>query len=116
MATTRIWNITDSASAEVPSAPQNLRILGKLVVPGRFVEVEEKALKLAHKIHADVGRGLLFIGKKAPAAYVKAKKPPRAKLPAGAARQGLAHNRSAKVVLGDSVKVADEAVVGEGWA
>lgn len=91
MAMTRVWNITDSANPKV--APQNLRVLGKLVVPGRSVEADEAALKKAHKVHADVARGLLFIGKKLPASYVKVKKPPRAKLAAGVARTGIAHNR-----------------------
>lgn len=105
MATTRVWNITNDSNPEV--APQNLRVLGKLLVPGRFVEVDEAKLKTAHKVHADVGRGLLFIGKKLPAGYVKARKPPRAKLRAGVARLGPAHNRPPKVVLEDTVTVGE---------
>lgn len=112
MATTRVWNITDDANPDVK--PQNLRVLGKLVKPGRFVTVEEAALKRSHKVNADVGRGLLFIGKRLPASYTKLRKPARAKLADGVGRVALTANRPApkKVVeLEDEVKVEDAAAV-----
>jgi len=111
MATTRVWNITDDVNPSVK--PQNLRVLGKFVAPGRFVTVEESALKGAHKVHADVGRGLLFIGRQPPTSYVKTRKPPRAKLADGVSRLGLANKpkpepKKEVLELKDEVKVADK--------
>jgi len=85
MAVTRVWNITDGSLPGV--CPQTLRVLGRVLVPGRSIAVEESLLKKAHKIHADVSRGLLFIGKTPPGAYLKAKKPARAKLASGVVRR-----------------------------
>lgn len=84
MAMTRVWNITDDVNPDVK--PQNLVVLGSFLKPGRFVAVDEALLVRAHKVHAAVKAGLLYIGKKPPSTYAMMKKPPRAKLADGVAK------------------------------
>lgn len=84
MSMTRVWNVSDDDATSV--IPQNLVVLGKVVRPGKSVQVDEARLKLAHKIHKAVLAKLLYIGLTAPGAYVAAKKVHRVKLPRGVSR------------------------------
>jgi ribosomal protein L7/L12 len=106
----RVWNITDDANPEV--APRMMMVLGTNVKPGKSVRVDESRLARAHKVHANVAAGLLFIGDQPP--YLKARKPVHVKLAKGV---GRAHGKlsvkpaleeaATKVDLVDQVK-ADE--------
>ena len=72
----RVWNVTDGPRSPVKG--QTMVVLGRVLKPGRAVQVEEERLKKAHKVHALVAEGLLYIGGRAPEWYTKVKKPPRA--------------------------------------
>ena len=76
MAMVRVWNITDGGRPGVH--PHNRMVLGKAVKPGQAVQVEEARLKIAKKVHKDVGGGILFVGPRPPAWYLDIKKPPKA--------------------------------------
>lgn len=80
----RVWNISDDPRTKC--TPITIMVLGKAVAPGSFVRVPVDRLKLAHKIHKDVERKLLFIGRLPPKSYMAIKKPPRAELAPGVAR------------------------------
>lgn len=77
MGMTRLWNITDDPNTEMP--PQNLVVLGKLLKPGQSMQVDEVALKKAHKTQKNIQDKLLAVGKATPG-YLKAAT--RASLPA----------------------------------
>ena len=72
----RVWNVTDGPFSPVKG--QTLMVLGRVLKPGRAVQVEEARLVKAHKVHALVKEGWLYIGPKLPDWYVAMKKPPRA--------------------------------------
>ena len=124
MAMVRVWNITDDTNPDVK--PHNRMVLGKVVKPGRAVQVDEARLARAHKVHKDVAAGFLFIGPKPPASYQAVKTPPRATADArrvdenGQAKGKLmppthAHppppKKEAPVEAADEVKVTDEVKV-----
>lgn len=78
----KVWNISDDPSTPVPA--RTLMVLGKTVLPGRFIYVDEKRLTRAHKVKKDVEAGLLFVGAKLPAAYLTSKQSKiHLKMPAG---------------------------------
>jgi hypothetical protein len=78
----KVWNISDDPSTPVPA--RTLMVLGKTVLPGRFIYVDDKRLARAHKVRKDVEAGLLFIGPKLPAAYLASKQSKvHLKMPAG---------------------------------
>lgn len=85
MATTKIWNISDWDDNE-QVGPQNVMVMGKLLKPGQAMTVDEAKLEKAHKVHKEVELGYLFIGKKAPAGYMRQKHPEHRKLPPGVSR------------------------------
>jgi hypothetical protein len=64
MAMTRIWNVTNNPAT--PVVPQNLLVLGKLLYPGKSMQVDEEILKTAHKIRRDEIGKLLYVGKRPP--------------------------------------------------
>jgi len=72
MAMTRIWNVTNNPAT--PVVPQNLLVLGKLLYPGKSMQVDEELLKTAHKIHKDEIGKLLYVGKEPPSYLQKTKK------------------------------------------
>lgn len=76
MAMQRIWNITDGPNSTVK--PQTMLVLGKILRPGRAVQVEMSRLEDAKKIQAEVAAGRLYIGHQPPEDYQAMKKPPRA--------------------------------------
>ena len=78
----KVWNVSDDPSTEVPA--RTIMVLGRAVLPGRFIYVDDKRLARAHKVKKDVEAGLLFIGAKLPAAYLATKKTKvHLKMPAG---------------------------------
>jgi hypothetical protein len=72
----RVWNITDGPNPKVKS--QTMVVLGRVLKPGRAVQVDAERLKTATKVHAEVALGHLHIGPNPPADYLAMKKPPRA--------------------------------------
>jgi hypothetical protein len=78
MAMVRVWNITDGGRSG--AHPHNRMILGKAVKPGQAVQVDEARLMIAKKVHKDVESGILYVGPRPPAWYLKVKKPPKAVL------------------------------------
>jgi len=111
MGLTKVWNITDDTNPEV--APRSLMVLGRVLKPGQAVKIEEAHLKTAHKVHDDVTRGLLYIGMKPPASYLKVKKPPRAKVdvPRSHGPITAAEVKKAVLELKDDVHVEDKVEV-----
>lgn len=72
----KVWNVTDWPGKNLGN--RNMMILGKVTPPGRALHVEEDLLARAHKVNALIKEGLLYVGPRPPAEYLKAKKPPRA--------------------------------------
>lgn len=108
MAMTRVWNLSDSPNNS--ARPTTVMVLGRSLKPGRSLPVDEEALKRAHKLHAEVARGIAFIGKKPPQSYLDRRKPPRALLGKDVARtHGMITKTEAKLVVNvvDEVKVED---------
>lgn len=101
----RIWNVTDWPGKKLGN--RNLMVLGKVTPPGRAVQVEEGRLKRAHKVKKLIDKGFLFVGPRPPAAYLAAKKPPRALLEDGVARTHGAM-ATAPAELMDMVKVEEK--------
>jgi hypothetical protein len=100
----KVWNVSDDPSTAVPA--RTIMVLGKTVLPGRFIYVDDKRLARAHKVKKDVEAGLLFVGPKLPAAYLASKQSKiHLKMPAGHKR---AHgpDKPAKVVAKPAVKAA----------
>lgn len=85
----RVWNITDDPNSAVE--PHNRMVLGKVLKPGRALQVDDSRLVGAHKITAEVNAKMLFIGPRPPAAYSQSKSPkrvqPDARLVDGAGRR-----------------------------
>lgn len=99
----KVWNISDDPSTAVPA--RTIMVLGKAVMPGRFIYVDDKRLGRAHKVKKDAAEGLLFIGPKLPAAYLASKQSKvHLKVPAGHKR---AHgpDKVAKTVAKAAAKV-----------
>jgi hypothetical protein len=81
MATTRVWNISDDPTTEVP--PTHIVVLGKDLAPGQFVQVDDSRLKNAHKLKKSVQRKQLWVGMTPPVHYQAFKnttRPPKAVL------------------------------------
>lgn len=100
----KVWNVSDDPSTAVPA--RTIMVLGKAVLPGRFIYVDDKRLARAHKVKKDVEAGLLFVGAKLPASYLASKQSKiHLKMPAGHKR---AHGPSkpAKVVTKPAAKAA----------
>lgn len=78
----KVWNVSDDPSTAVPA--RIVMVLGKAVLPGRFIYVDDRRLARAHKVKKDVEEGLLFIGAKLPSAYLASKQSKiHLKMPAG---------------------------------
>lgn len=108
MTTTRIWNVSDDPKTEAKS--QSLLLFGKLVPPGRFVEVDEADLVNAHKLKKQQELGHVYVGKQLPPKYLKSMNPPRAKLPEGIAR---AHGKAPVDVIAAEGQVKVDEVLTE---
>lgn len=78
MGMTRIWNVTDDPSTDVVA--QKVVVLGKEIMPGRFIQVDEAVLERAHKLQAEIDQKHVYIGKNPPGRYAAIKKPAKAGL------------------------------------
>jgi hypothetical protein len=78
MGMTRIWNVTDDPSTDVVA--QKVVVLGKEIMPGRFIQVDEAVLEHAHKLKVEIEQKHVYIGKNPPAQYASVKKPAKAGL------------------------------------
>ena len=96
MGITRIWNVTDDPSTDVVA--QKVVVLGKEILPGRFIQVDEAVLERAHKLKGEIDLKLVYVGKNPPARYLAGKKPVKAVLDAEIARShGGADTKDNKV-------------------
>ena len=84
MGMTRIWNVTDDPSTDVVA--QKLVVMGKEIMPGRFIQVDEALLERAHKLKNEIARKLVYVGKNPPGRYAAVKNPVKATLDASIAR------------------------------
>ena len=98
MATTRVWNITDRPGSKIP--PTTMIVLGKTLLPGRSVQVDDRELEKAHKLDKEVASGFLAVGQTGPVHHVAAK----ATLPKGVVR---AHGEQAVKSLDPGVEGTD---------
>lgn len=92
----RVWNVTDWPGKNL--GPRNLMYLGKVVPPGRAVQVDSERLKKAHKVKKLIDKGFLYVGPKLPPEYVRAKKPLKAE-------------RDARLVESDGTQVGNKVKV-----
>lgn len=72
MGITRIWNVTNDPSTDVKA--QNLLVMGKLLLPGKYMQLDEARLKQAHALQKDIDRKYLLVSKNPPAYLEKASK------------------------------------------
>jgi len=72
----RIWNITDWKGRG-----NIIVVAGRPVQPGRFIQLDDGAVKKTGKIMQDVAAGLLAVGQDAPAGYLAVKQPVHAVMP-----------------------------------
>jgi len=104
----KVWNVSDDPSTEVPA--RTLMVLGKTVLPGRFIYVDDKRLARAHKVKKDVEAGLLFVGPRLPANYLASKQSKvHLKMPAGHKRAHGPDKVAPKVKAAKPAKPAPEA-------
>jgi hypothetical protein len=105
MEMTRVWNITNDPESKVQ--PQNLNVLGRVLRPGKSIQVTVESLKNAHKTMRDVERQLLAIGKDVPE-YLRPKT--KATLLDSMAR---AHGSAPVVAIAEAAPAQVEAVLTE---
>ena len=95
MAITKVWNITDRPGSKIP--PTTMIVLGKTLLPGRSVQVDDRDLDRAHKLRQEIAGGFLAISPDAPThqAVVKASLP-----------KGMARSHGTKEAKPEDVKEA----------
>jgi hypothetical protein len=105
----RVWNVTDGGQPGV--TPHSRMVLGRLLKPGRSIEVGESQLLRARKTHRDVEAKLLHVGPTPPSWYSKKRAPARAILDARKVDPGgNAHGPRVAVASGHKVVGIVEAV------
>ncbi len=80
----KVWNITDHPGTT--HKPHQRSVLGRSVMPGHYVRVDDERLKGAKKTQVDIKAGLLYVGEKPPADYTALKHPVLVRLPEGHTR------------------------------